>query len=83
MEKKTNPEEPAEETQQEPEQEEVEKEPETEGLKDTDTLPSEAIEATKSKPKSSTKEETPTKKKKIIGVMGIEHDVGPPGSTHG
>lgn len=53
--------------------------PETEPLKDTDTLPSEASPAPKSR---GSKPKTP-KSNKIIGLMGVEHDQGPPGSTHG
>jgi len=62
-------------------------EAEPEGLKDTDTLPSEAETKPESSGSESKKEEKPTKKKKvtgrIIGLMGIEHDPGPPGSSHG
>lgn len=52
-------------------------------LKSTDTLPSEADDAPKAGSNGSKKEESPAKKKKIIGLMGIEQDEGPPGSTHG
>jgi hypothetical protein len=65
--------------------------PETEGLKDTDTLPSEAKTAPISNGPEGKEEEkappvSPKKKKEpgqIIGLMGVIYQEGPPGSTHG
>jgi hypothetical protein len=52
-------------------------------LKDTDTLPSEAETAAKTPAGKSDNAAKRTSKKKIIGLMGVEHEPGPPGSTHG
>lgn len=83
MEDKGKPAAPAKETEQAAGQEAVKKEPEKEALKDTDTLPSEKNEAKKPKAGKGKKAEPPKKTGKIIGLMGIEHDEGPPGSSHG
>lgn len=60
---------------------------ETEALVSPRTLPSEAETAPKSSGSDVTmKKKAPSespKKKKIIGLMGIEYDQGPPGSWHG
>lgn len=59
--------------------EEVAEEP----LKDTDTLPSEAETGDEKQAPEDKKEKKHPKKKRIIGLMGIEHQVGPAGSSHG
>ena len=53
--------------------------PKTDTLKATDTLPSEADP----QPRNRAPKAKKAKSNKIIGLMGIEHDTGPPGSTHG
>ena len=50
-----------------------------EPLKATDTLQSEAAP----QPKSRASKAKKIKTNKIIGLMGVEHQEGPPGSTHG
>jgi len=60
---------------------------ETPALSAPGTLPSEAKTAPKSSGSEGVKKkkalpELP-KKKKIIGLMGMEYDPGPPGSWHG
>lgn len=54
-----------------------------EPLKETDTLPSEAETEVKKQAIENKEGGKPKKKKKIIGLMGIELPEGPPGSTHG
>jgi len=55
----------------------------TEGLKDTDTLPSETEPKPTSTGSGKKKKRKTHKEKKIIGLMGVVHQEGPPGSTHG
>lgn len=59
------------------------KEIQGENLEETDVLPSESMAQIEADKPAEPKKKAPSKKGKIIGLMGIELPEGPPGSTHG